>query len=140
MSEIQRRTAIKLAGAAAAVAALEAFNPGQARADRPAGEAFDLVRRTLNESSLPHEVKALGASPKMTYGKIYCVWPNSDGSILLEVATPTGGVAYLIKTGASATESMLKVVMFAYEKQVAVWVIEDPAHPQIAMSIVTVTL
>jgi hypothetical protein len=140
MSNIERRTVIKLAGAAATAAALGSFKAGEARAERPAGEGFDLARRTIKESALPEELRRLSSPAKMTYGKIYCVWPNSDGSILFEVSTPAGGVAYVIRTGASATESMMKVLMFAYEKQIAVWVIEDPAHPQVAMSIVTITL
>ena len=64
----------------------------------------------------------------------------SDGTFLFEVSTATGGVAYIIKTGDLKAEGMVKVLMMAYEKQIPVWVFEDPKQAQVAASIVTVTL
>ena len=63
----------------------------------------------------------------------------ADGTLLFEVSTPTGGWVFTIKTGDLKTEAMVKLVFYAYDKQVPVWVFYEK-DPHVATDVVVVTL
>jgi hypothetical protein len=132
-------TLVFLLGATFAVVFLNASLATRAQAETRPGDAFERVKKAISDSRLDAGLKR-HAESKSIYGKVYCVWPMSDGTFLFEVSTSTGGYAFTIKTGDLKAEGMVKVRLLAYEKQTPVWVFEDSDHPHVASSIVSVTL
>ncbi len=131
---MERRDALKIAGAAVATTLLSA-------------EAANAVEAGVQHKYKIAEIKK--GSPiadhvaKLTettlHGKISCVWPRDDGSILFELLTSDGhNHAYTFVIN-QKTEAMLRVLMLAYDKQIDCWVIGDETK-QIANQLVLIAL
>ena len=59
-----------------------------------------IVQKSVEDSKLPDEVKKLAAAAKNpVYGKVSSLWPMSNGTLLFEISTDKGGVAFALKTG-----------------------------------------
>ncbi len=133
-----------LAGIACIAAIVSLFGVNRHSAaqadDKKVAEMIAEIKTAIANSKVPDEAKKQAAGPKgPVYGKIYYLWPMGNGTFLFGISTPTGGVAFTVKTGDLTADAMVKVLLMAYDKQVAVWVFEDPTKPQVAAGVVTVT-
>jgi hypothetical protein len=113
---------------------------GSTQADEVKLDKIGIVKKAIADSKLPGTVKDLAAKAmNPTYGKVYSLWPMSNGTFYFALSTPQGDVGFTFKTGELTADAMLKVLLFAYEKQIAVWVYDDPLQPQVATGVVTIT-
>lgn len=110
------------------------------RADEPKGEKVETLQKAIADSKLPDDIKRMAANAKNPiYGKVYYVWPMSNGTFLFGISTPKGGYAFTVKTGDLTADAMVKVILMAYEKQTLLFVFEDSAQTQVAAGVVSVT-
>ena len=105
-------------------------------------DSLDVVKKHIAASKVAAEIKnGIATANTPTYGKVYYLWPMSDGTLLFGILTSTGnGYAFTIKTGDLTAEAMVKVLLTSYEKQTPVYIFADPSKPQVATAVVTITL
>lgn len=126
--------------AVAAVLPLLSVSQQSVQAAGSLKDELEVIQKSIADSKVPNEVKQAAANSKNpTYGKVYSLWPMSSGTFYFAISTPKGAVAFTFQTGNLTADAMLKVLLFAYEKQVPIWVFEDLEKPQVAASVVTIT-
>jgi hypothetical protein len=100
--------------------AVRADEPKPDKAAEPkSADPVSEFKKSIADSKLPEELKKM--PEKTTFGKVYAVWPMSDGTVYFALSTAKGPVWFTFKTGAVSKaehhDQMVKALMFAQEKQ-----------------------